>query len=97
MQLSNNIIKPILSEKSLGKTSAENRYIFQITMKTSKGQVSEDIKKIFGVECVSVWTSVVPGKRRRITGTRKFMKTPRWKKAIISIKAGQSINLMPKE
>jgi large subunit ribosomal protein L23 len=96
MRLSNQIIKPLVTEKNF-ELANENKYVFEVNMKSTKGSVAMELKKLFGVDAVSVRTVVLPGKVRRIIGTRKFSKSPKWKKAIVKIKEGQKIELFPKD
>ncbi|MBU1132780.1 50S ribosomal protein L23, partial [Patescibacteria group bacterium] len=46
---------------------------------------------------VDVKTLIIPGKKKRITKTKGFTKTSKWKKAIVKLKKDQKIDLFPKE
>jgi len=52
---------------------------------------------MYGVKITAVKTIVVPGKPRRVSGTRRFSGRVKWKKAIVKLKEGQTIDIMPKE
>jgi large subunit ribosomal protein L23 len=96
MKLSSIVLKPIVTEKSYGASNT-NVYTFKVNMKATKYSIAKEMKRMYGVDAVDVNTSVTPGKKRRIVGTRMTVKTGRWKKAIIKIKEGQKIELFPKE
>jgi large subunit ribosomal protein L23 len=95
MRISNVIDRPVVTEKSMEEQSL-GRYTFKVNRKASKGAVANEIKRIYGVEPVEVRTMIMPGKKRRVLGTRRFIKTRKWKKAIIKLKEGQSIDLIGK-
>lgn len=97
MRISKIITKPIITEKTTLLTVSENKYVFRVDIKASKGDIKKELKKLFDVDALDVKTMVMPGKRKRITGTRNFTKTSRWKKAIVRLKEGQKISLFPKE
>jgi len=97
MRLGKFIIAPVVSEKSVGLTSSQNRYVFLIDRKANKTQVKEEIQKLFNVTVKEVRTTVLPGKKKRILITRKFTKLPERKKAIVLLAKDQKIDLMPKE
>jgi large subunit ribosomal protein L23 len=96
MKLSSIILKPIVTEKSYDAVAA-NVYTFKVNMKATKYSIEKEIKRMYGVDAVSVNTSVTAGKKRRIIGTRMTVKTPKWKKASVKIREGQKIELFPKE
>jgi len=96
MQLSKVIKKPIITEKSM-KLLESNKYTFEVNLKATKNAVANEVKKLFGVDSLAVKTTIIPGKKKRIAKTFRFKKTPMKKKAIVTIKEGQSIDLFPKE
>ncbi len=96
MKMSSIVLKPIITEKGLTHVN-NNEYIFKVNMKANKYNVAKEIQRIYSVEVTDVRTSVIPGKKKRIIGTRMRVKTPRWKKAVVRVKEGQKIDLFPKE
>jgi large subunit ribosomal protein L23 len=96
MKISSIILKPIITEKSF-ELSSRGVYSFKVNIKATKYSIAKEVKRIYGVDAVSVNTTVTPGKKRRIIGTRMTVKTPRWKKAAVKVKEGQKIELFPKE
>lgn len=95
MRISDVIIRPIVTEKSM-EYGAENKYSFEVNKRASKGAISNEIERIYGVDVLDVNTMIVRGKKRRILKTRRFTTTKNWKKAIIKLKEGQSIDLVAK-
>ena len=96
MRLSNVVIRPLITEKSVEQVAANN-YVFEVSLSAKKETIRKEINRIYGVEVIDVHTTIVPGKKRRIFKTRKFTKTSKWKKAIVKLKEGQSIDVFPKE
>ena len=96
MRISDLIIKPIITEKSYAH-AANGKYVFKVSVRATKGSVKREIKKIYGVDAIEVKTAIMPGKTSRIGKTRTFSTPTKWKKAVISLKEGQSIDLFPKE
>jgi len=95
MRISNILIKPIITEKSL-ELADQGRYTFEVNKKATKQSVAEEIKRIYDVDVIKTRTIVMPGKKRRIIGTRRFTKKPGAKKAIVDLKEGQSIDVFTK-
>ncbi len=93
MLISNVVKRPIVTEKSLSFGASENKYFFEVDMKASKGSVAKEVARIYGVDVQNVSTMIMPGKKRRVPKTNKFMKTKKWKKALVKLKDGQSIDI----
>lgn len=82
------LLKPIVTERSTN-LMAENKYTFQVDPKANKIEIKYAVEKAFKVNVVDVKTMNVPGKLKRQGRTQGF--TPAWKKAIVTIKAGQRL------
>jgi large subunit ribosomal protein L23 len=88
MEHSQVIIRPVISEKSY-VLSAANRYTFRVHDDAHKTQVRQAVEALFDVHVVDVRTSSVKSKpKRRGTTTGR---TRSWKKAIVQVRAGESI------
>ena len=92
MELRDIIIKPIVTEKSSLLKEKENKYVFKVAKKATKGQIKEAVQKLFKVEVLGVHTAIIPGKEKRM-GAHAGMRTD-WKKAIVAIKKGQEIKVI---
>lgn len=82
------IIRPIISEKSY-EMIEKNRYTFEVAKTSSKPQIADAVSEIFGVTVTSVNTMNVTGKPRRVRVAKG--KTRDWKKAVVTLKDGDSI------
>lgn len=96
MRISSSVIKPIITEKSYDH-AASGRYTFKVSVRATKGSVKNEIENIYGVNVTDVKTTIMPGKSSRIGKSRLFSNPVKWKKAIVKLKEGQSIDLFPKD
>lgn len=88
MQPEHIIIEPLLTEKSLGGRAA-SRYAFKVNPLATKIAVKLAVEHLFKVKVVDVNTLKVRPKRR-VTG-RSIGRTAQWKKAYVTLQAGQKI------
>ena len=95
MQLSKIIYSPIVTEKSLAAKAERNVYVFKVKKEASKGSIANEIKRLFGVDVEDVRTMIFTGKNKRLRRTRFLVKTQTWKKALVTLKSGQKIDLFP--
>lgn len=80
----------ILTEKGQRAREAENKYLFEVDRRANKQQIREAVEKLFDVSVVDVNTMIVRGRIRRMG--RGYAKTKNWKKAIVKVAAGESID-----
>lgn len=83
------LIAPVVSEKSYGQIADRRKYTFRVHSRAHKTQVRQAVEEIFDVSVTDVNISKVPSKPKRRgmhTGRR-----PGWKKAVVTIAEGQSI------
>ena len=88
MELRDIIIRPVISAKSYAQM-AEGKYTFRVALTANKVQIRQAIEKIFNVKVDKVATMRVLGKTKRMGRTQG--KRSDWKKAIVTLKAGQTI------
>ena len=81
---------PVITEKSQIAKS-EGKYTFKVDSKANKIEIKEAIEKIFNVKVASIRTLNVKPKKRRVG--RYSGLTNRYKKAIVTLAEGQSIEL----
>lgn len=87
-----NIIKrPVVSEKSTALAEVANRYVFEVAHSATKPEIKSAVEQLFKVKVKAVNTIVMHGKNKR-SGRFEF-KRSNWKKAIITLVAGQKIEL----
>lgn len=93
--MTNNIIKKaLISEKSFAKV-AQSKYSFLVDNNARKEEIAATCHDLFGVEVLSVNTISIPGKVKK--GRKGMGKRSDIKKAIISVKPGQKIDLFETE
>lgn len=89
------IKKPIITEESQIQTAKANQYTFQVASSANKIQIKRAVEAMFpGVHVVSVNTMNYKGKTRRNFRTRQLGKKADWKKAIVTLRAGEKIELV---
>ncbi len=88
------IIAPLITEKSMTGT-AVSQYTFEVHPRATKTQIRHAIQQIFRVTVVKINTTNVGGKLKNFArrGVRTSGKQSDWKKAIVTLKAGQKIEL----
>lgn len=84
------IKRPIITEKSTDLLS-ENKYTFEVDLRATKLQVKAAVEEIFNVKVQSVNTSRVKGKLRRMGRHEGY--TSEWKKAVVTLQPGHSIEV----
>jgi len=86
--------KPILTEKASALTEKSNRFTFAVNHKANKIQIKAAIEKLYGVTIVSVNTMVVDGKAKSRYTKAGFVsgRSPKYKKAIVTLKDGETID-----
>jgi len=84
------IISPIVTEKSTN-LSEQNKVVFKVNKSLNKNLIKKNIEKIFKVEVTKV---NIVNKKTKIKSTRgKKVKVRGFKKAIVTLKKGQNIDL----
>jgi large subunit ribosomal protein L23 len=86
------IVSPVVSEKSYALMEA-GVYTFKVHPDASKPQIRDAVQEIFGVKVAKVNTLNRPGKRKRNRRTFTYGKRPDTKRAIVTLIAGDSIDL----
>jgi len=70
---------------------AQGKYAFEIAREANKQQIKQAVEKAFKVKVLAVNVMTVPGKTRRVG--RQQVLTQSWKKAIVTLKPGDKIEL----
>ncbi|WP_028263487.1 50S ribosomal protein L23 [Atopobium fossor] len=86
----NVIIRPVVSERSFDLMS-QHKYTFEVAQGAAKEEIAAAVEKLFNVRVVKVNTMSVKPKNKRVryvTG-----KTRSWKKAIVTLAEGDSIEI----
>ena len=88
-RLLSTLIAPRISEKTARIQADHNQYVFEVATSATKQDVKAAVETLFKVSVTQVRTIVVRGKAKRVgkfSGHR-----PGWKKAYVTLKAGDSI------
>lgn len=84
------ILSPVITEKS-SMLQESNKYVFKVHNKSNKFQVKKAVEEIFDVVVENVNIIKVKGKNKMYGGKKTL--TPSWKKAMVTLKLGDSISL----
>ena len=90
IHLFDKIISPHITEKSTN-LSEQNKIIFKVPNKANKTNLKKNIEKIFKVNVTKI--NIINKRTRIKTSNRKSKKVLGYKKAIVTIKKGQNIDL----
>lgn len=78
------------TEKGSAQVKA-NKYLFSVKKSANKIQIKKAVEDFYKVKVAGVNTQVVPGKLKRVR--TQLGHTPDWKKAVVTLKTGQKIDL----
>lgn len=83
------IVKPLVTEKT-ANLAKRGKYVFEIKNGVNKIEVKKALESVYGVEATDV--NIIKMKGKKIGATRKiFGKRKDWKKAVCTLKKGESI------
>lgn len=88
------LVKPLITEKMSLLSESKGQYGFIVALEAKKPEIKAEIEKMYNVEVEKLRTLIVAGKRKsRFTKSGVSNgKTSNYKKAIVSLKDGQSID-----
>lgn len=82
-----------LTEKASLLSEKQNKYVFRVAPRANKIQIKQAIEKLFNKTVVAVNTANYAGKKKR-ERRADFGRKPHWKKAIVTLKEGDKIDLV---
>ncbi len=82
--------RPLITEKNT-TLQAQGKYAFEVAEEANKHQIKQAVEKAFKVKVTTVNVMTVSGKSRRV-GRQQVLTSP-WKKAIVTLKPGDKIEL----
>lgn len=91
MNLTDIIKGPIVTEKLDKAREDAHQYSFLVDREANKIEIAQAIEKLFKVNVTAVRTSIHRGKVKRIG--RSIGRRPNWKRAVVTLKEGQAIDL----
>ncbi len=85
------IKRPLMTEKTTSIGEKQNSYIFEVDISSNKDEVKNAVEKLFDVSVSDVNTMVMHGKIKRV-GKHQGRRS-KWKKAIVTLREGQKIQM----
>jgi large subunit ribosomal protein L23 len=85
------VLRPLVTEKNERARSTARHFAFEVHRDATKIQVKQAVEKLFAVHVLAVRTAVARGKNKRVG--RNVGRRPNWKKAIVTLKQGETITL----
>ena len=90
-RLINLLLAPHVSEKAARAGDKHNQFVFRVRLDATKPEIAKAVELMFSVEVKAVQVVNVGGKKKRFGAS--FGKRSDWKKAYVSLKSGQTIDL----
>ena len=82
-----------LTEKASLLSEKQNKYVFRVSPKANKFEIKQAVEKLFGKKVLDVNTCNYAGKKKR-ERRADFGRKAHWKKAIVTLKEGEKIDLV---
>ncbi|RYD56404.1 MAG: 50S ribosomal protein L23 [Sphingobacteriales bacterium] len=95
MRLAEVLVRPVITEKVNLQMERSGRYTFVVDKRANKLEVKKAVEEFYGVKVENVNTVVVPGKSKSRFTKAGFIEgvKPSYKKAIVTLAEGDSIDL----
>ncbi|TNE76956.1 MAG: 50S ribosomal protein L23 [Bacteroidetes bacterium] len=90
------IKRPIITEKATGQSETKNRFTFEVEPSANKLEIKNAVEKMYGVQITDVRTMNYGGGKSSVKYTnRGIVEQPskRWKKAVVTVADGETIDL----
>lgn len=85
------IQRPLVTERSMVIRDTQNKYSFKVHPRATKPEIRKAIEELFSVKVTAVATMNVAGKPKRLGRSAGYRAS--WKKAIVTVAAGQKIEI----
>ena len=85
------LLRPVITEDSQ-KLMELNQYVFEVAKGANKAQIKQAIENICDVKVTKVNTMIMPAKRG-MRGRHEYWRSQEWKKAIVTLQDGDTIEL----
>ena len=85
------LVRAVMTEKGARMREETNTYLFEVSSWANKIEIQQAVEAVFSVTVSTVRTQMVRGKVKRL-GAHAGQR-PNWKKAIVTLKQGESIEL----
>jgi large subunit ribosomal protein L23 len=90
MQTHEILVRPIITERATTAHERLGQVTFEVHKEANKFQIRDAVESIYGVSVEAVRTMTMPGKLKR--RGQSVGKRPNWKKAIVQLKEGDTID-----
>ena len=87
------IIKKVMITEKGSRLSVKNQYLLEVATDATKPQIAAAAEKKFGVHVLAVRTANIKGGLKYIRGTRRATTEATYKKAYVTVKEGERIEL----
>ena len=86
------LLDVLITEKG-AKLCEQSRYMLEVAPDARKPAIAAAVEKAFGVHVLAVRTANTKGGLRYLRGTRRQVREATWKKAIVTVKEGERLEL----
>jgi large subunit ribosomal protein L23 len=86
------LVRPLLTERSAQLKDEQGKYFFEVRLDSNKGDIKRAVQELFKVKVTKVATMIMHGKVKRMGRTAG--QRPDWKKAIVTLKKGEKIDVV---
>ncbi len=90
------IKRPIITEKATGQSETRNRFSFEVDPSANKLEIKNAVENMYGVQITEVRTMNYGGGKSSVKYTNRGIveqPTKRWKKAVVTVADGETIDL----
>ncbi len=84
--------RPVITEKTMVGVDESNKFVFEVDMRANKLEVKDAVETAFNVSVLGVNMMIVPAKTTR-RGRRVTIRKAKWKKAVVALAPGDTIQL----
>ena len=92
--MARDIIKRLILTEKSSRLGALNQYFLEVDKAATKPEIRKAVETVFGVHVLKVRTANMKGGLRTIRGTRRQVTESTWKRAIVTVKAGERIETL---
>ena len=86
------LLDVLITEKG-ARLGEQSRYMLEVASDARKPAIAAAVEKAFGVHVLAVRTANMKGGLRYLRGTRRQVREATWKKAIVTVKEGERVEL----
>ena len=88
------ILKPVVTEQAVQQQELHNKYTFRVHPRANKPMIRRAVEELFKVKVKKITTLNVPAKRKGRQRTGRVGFSTAWKKAVVTLRDGDTIELV---